>query len=148
MVKPLLSKYVTKLRVYPFIKNGFFRLWPFLCFTIPTHKRWKQSFWINVKNVMNWCLRPYLKRKNRDLLLSSHFIKLITGPRRVGRSIQALLMLRDKNFAYLNFHNHQLLEVWDADLVMRCMVNSIWSVFKMQNFMFEEVVCCLSAFYR
>ncbi|EFA21045.1 MAG: hypothetical protein LUD40_13560 [Phocaeicola dorei] len=66
----------------------------------------------------------------------------------MGRSIQALLMLRDKNFAYLNFDNHQLLEAWDADLVMRCMVNSIWSVFKMQNFMFEEVVCCLSAFYR
>lgn len=95
--------------------------------------------------------RPYLTRKsnqNTDLLLGSHLIKLITGPRRVGKSTQALLMLRDKNFAYLNFDNHQLLEAWDADLVMRCMVNSIWSVFKMQNFMFEEVVCCLSAFYR
>ena len=28
-------------------------------------------------------------------------------------------MLRDKNFAYLNFDNYQLLEAWDADLVMR-----------------------------
>ena len=54
-----------------------------------------------------------------DLLLSSHLIKLITGPRRVGKSTQALLMLRDKNFAYLNFDNYQLLETWDADLVMR-----------------------------
>ena len=66
--------------------------------------------------------RPYLLRKsiqNTDLLLSSHLIKLITGPRRVGKSTQALLMLRDKNFAYLNFDSYQLLEAWDADLVMR-----------------------------
>lgn len=65
---------------------------------------------------------PYLKRKSShdiDLLLSSHLIKLITGPRRVGKSTQALLMLRDKNFAYLNFDNYQLLEAWDADLAMR-----------------------------
>lgn len=66
--------------------------------------------------------RPYLIRKSikdTDLLLTSHLIKLITGPRRVGKSTQALLMLRDKNFAYLNFDNYQLLEAWDADLVMR-----------------------------
>lgn len=48
--------------------------------------------------------RPYLTRRNSqdaDMLLSSHLIKLITGPRRVGKSTQALLMLRNKNFAYL-----------------------------------------------
>ena len=67
---------------------------------------------------------PYLIRKSiqdTDLLLNSHLIKLITGPRRVGKSTQALLMLRDKNFAYLNFDNYQLLETWD-ELGMR-----IWS---------------------
>ena len=66
--------------------------------------------------------RPYLMRKSAqdtDLLLDSHLIKLITGPRRVGKSTQALMMLRNKNFAYLNFDNYQLLEAWDADLVMR-----------------------------
>ena len=66
--------------------------------------------------------RPYLVRRNNqdlDLLLNSHLIKLITGPRRVGKSTQALLMLRDKNFAYLNFDNYSLLDAWDADLVMR-----------------------------
>ena len=66
--------------------------------------------------------RPYLIRKSlqdTDLLLSSYLIKLITGPRRVGKSTQALLMLRNKNFAYLNFDNYQLLEAWDANLVMR-----------------------------
>ncbi len=54
-----------------------------------------------------------------DSLLSNHLIKLITGPRRTGKSTQALLMLRNKNFAYLNFDNQQLLETWDASLVMR-----------------------------
>ena len=44
--------------------------------------------------------RTYLTRRNGqsvDTLLNSHLIKLITGPRRVGKSTQALLMLRDKN---------------------------------------------------
>ena len=66
--------------------------------------------------------RPYLVRRNNqdlDLLLNSHLIKLITGPRRVGKSTQALLMLRNKNFAYLNFDNYSLLDAWNADLVMR-----------------------------
>ena len=56
---------------------------------------------------------------NTDDLLSSHLIKLITGPRRVGKSTQALLMLRNKNFAYLNFDKQELLDNWNADLVMR-----------------------------
>ena len=56
--------------------------------------------------------------QNTDLLLGSNLIKLITGPRRVGKSTQALLMLRDKNFAYLNFDNQALLESWDANQVM------------------------------
>ena len=66
--------------------------------------------------------RPYLTRRNShdsDLLLSSHLIKLITGPRRVGKSTQALQMLRNKNFAYLNFDSQPLLDNWDANLVMR-----------------------------
>lgn len=66
--------------------------------------------------------RPYLGRRNsqdNSLLLNSNLIKLITGPRRVGKSTQALLMLKDKNFAYLNFDNHSLLDAWNADIVMR-----------------------------
>lgn len=66
--------------------------------------------------------RPYLTRRNSqdtEILLRNHLIKLITGPRRVGKSTQALLMLRNKNFAYLNFDSQQLLDKWDANLVMR-----------------------------
>jgi len=66
--------------------------------------------------------RPYLTRRSNqdmDMLLNSHLIKLITGPRRVGKSTQALLMLRNRNFAYLNFDSQPLLDTWDANLVMR-----------------------------
>ena len=66
--------------------------------------------------------RPYLTRRSNqdmDMLLSSRLIKLITGPRRVGKSTQALLMLRNRNFAYLNFDSQPLLDAWDANLVMR-----------------------------
>ena len=65
--------------------------------------------------------RPYQQRHTKydaDELLQSPLIKLITGPRRVGKSVFALLMLQGKNFAYLNFDDNQLLEKWDEDLAM------------------------------
>lgn len=65
--------------------------------------------------------RPYQQRHTKydaDELLQNPLIKLITGPRRVGKSVFALLMLQGKNFAYLNFDDNQLLEKWDEDLVM------------------------------
>ena len=65
--------------------------------------------------------RPYQQRHTKydaDELLQNPLIKLITGPRRVGRSVFALLMLQGKNFAYLNFDDNQLLEKWDEDLAM------------------------------
>lgn len=66
--------------------------------------------------------RPYQQRDTRynpDELLANPLIKLITGPRRVGKSVFALLMLQGKNFAYLNFDDNQLLENWNEDLVMK-----------------------------
>lgn len=65
--------------------------------------------------------RPYQQRTTRynsDELLANPLIKLITGPRRVGKSVFALLMLQNKNFAYLNFDDNLLLENWNEDLVM------------------------------
>lgn len=66
--------------------------------------------------------RPYLERHtvyDIEQLLQNHNVKLLTGPRRVGKSTQALLMLKGKNFAYLNFDDNGLLNNWDEDLVMR-----------------------------
>lgn len=65
--------------------------------------------------------RPYQQRHTKydaDELLQNPLIKLITGPRRVGKSVFALLMLQGKNFAYLNFDDIQLLEKWDEDLAL------------------------------
>ncbi len=64
--------------------------------------------------------RPYLTRHTKydiEELLASKQIKLITGPRRTGKSTEALLILKDKNFAYLNFDDGKLLKAWDDDLV-------------------------------
>ena len=65
--------------------------------------------------------KPYLSRHvGNDVagMLAIKQIKLLTGPRRAGKSTQALLMLRGKNFAYLNFDDNTLLKQWDEHLVM------------------------------
>lgn len=65
--------------------------------------------------------RSYQQRHtkyNVGELLANPLIKLITGPRRVGKSVFALLMLQGKNFAYLNFDDNQLLDNWNEELVM------------------------------
>jgi len=49
-------------------------------------------------------------QKKADFLASG-LIKLITGPRRAGKSVFALRMLSDKNFAYLNFDDELLLKL-------------------------------------
>lgn len=77
---------------------------------------------INQRNERDELLsRPYLERQHKypmEELLANPSIKLITGPRRVGKSTQALLMLRGRNFAYLNFDDNGLLDKWDEELVM------------------------------
>ena len=64
---------------------------------------------------------PYQQRHTKyhtGELLQNPLIKLITGPRRVGKSVFALLLLQGRNFAYLNFDDNQLLEKWDEELVL------------------------------
>lgn len=66
--------------------------------------------------------RPYQARHTRydtEELLRSPLIKLISGPRRVGKSTFALLMLQGHNFAYLNFDDSRLLDSWDEELAMK-----------------------------
>lgn len=54
-------------------------------------------------------------------LLASDLIKLITGPRRAGKSVLALQILRGKNYAYLNFDDNSLLTHFDEDAVMKAL---------------------------
>ena len=69
---------------------------------------------------------PYINRHTIypvDVLLQSPMIKLITGPRRVGKSVFALLALKNTNFAYLNFDDNQLLTNWNEDVVMQTLID-------------------------
>jgi predicted AAA+ superfamily ATPase len=51
--------------------------------------------------------------------LTSGLIKLITGPRRSGKSVFALQFLKDQNYAYLNFDDDKLLKTFQEDEVTK-----------------------------
>ena len=68
--------------------------------------------------------RPYYTRKHiQDVTpyLEANVIKLITGPRRAGKSVYALQILSGKNYAYLNFDDTQLLSAFNEDSVMQAL---------------------------
>ena len=68
--------------------------------------------------------KSYLQRDYQteaEKFLASPLIKLITGPRRAGKSVLALLLLKGKNFAYLNFDDEQLLSKFNEDTVMQAL---------------------------
>ena len=69
--------------------------------------------------------RAYLLRDYQteaEKFLESPLIKLITGPRRAGKSVLTLLLLKDRNFAYLNFDDEQLLDNFNEDAVMQALL--------------------------
>ena len=51
--------------------------------------------------------------------LSTGLIKLITGPRRAGKSVLALQLLKNETFAYLNFDDDLLLKHFDENAVIQ-----------------------------
>ena len=51
--------------------------------------------------------------------LSTTLIKLISGPRRAGKSVMALQMLENQNFAYLNFDDDLLLKNFNEDAIIQ-----------------------------
>jgi len=61
---------------------------------------------------------PYVEREvlpHAKKSLENELIKVLVGPRRVGKSVLGLLMLKEQNFAYLNFDDEQLLKITDYD---------------------------------
>lgn len=61
---------------------------------------------------------PRLFENEMEKYLDSSPVKLITGPRRAGKSVFALRMLREKNFAYLNFDDAALVESFDENAII------------------------------
>lgn len=54
--------------------------------------------------------------------LASNLIKLITGPRRAGKSVFALQLLKSKKFAYLNFDDDLLLKHFDENILWQLLL--------------------------
>jgi len=68
--------------------------------------------------------KEYITRigdSEKNEYLKTPLIKLITGPRRAGKSVMALQILSNQNFAYLNFDDDQLLKYFDEDLVIQAL---------------------------
>ena len=73
----------------------------------------------------------YLKRfeiSAKAEYLATGLIKLITGPRRAGKSVLSLQLLKGENFAYLNFDDGLLLKHFDENAVIQAL-NEIYPGF-------------------
>ena len=62
--------------------------------------------------------REKIAEAKRDL--SSNLIKVILGPRRAGKSVFSHLLLKDKDFAYLNFDDDNLVNIENSDEIIKC----------------------------
>lgn len=68
--------------------------------------------------------------------LSSDLIKVILGPRRAGKSVFSYLLLKDKDFAYLNFDDDNLRNINNSDEIIKY----IFEVYKKPKFLlFDEI---------
>ena len=81
-----------------------------------------KTFIIDSLNERNRMLSSsYIPREGLDEAkkgLTSNLVKVILGPRRAGKSVFALEMLRGENFAYLNFEDENLLKVVNYDEII------------------------------
>ncbi len=60
----------------------------------------------------------YVERDGLDVAkkaVETNLVKVITGPRRAGKSVFGFLILKNKNFAYLNFEDEDLLKIDSYD---------------------------------
>jgi len=82
------------------------------------------------------------KYVNRELLtlasksLDNNLIKVIIGPRRAGKSVFAILLLKGKNFAYINFDDESLPKQKDYNEFMK----TLFEVYgKFDYVLFDEI---------
>ena len=68
--------------------------------------------------------------------LEHNLIKVITGPRRSGKSVFSMLLLKDRKFAYLNFDDDNLAKINNTDEI----VKAIFQVYPDSSFiLFDEI---------
>lgn len=63
-----------------------------------------------------------VSRSENEQFLQSELIKLISGPRRAGKSVFALQLLQEYPFAYLNFDDDLLLKNFDENLILQSLL--------------------------
>jgi hypothetical protein len=74
--------------------------------------------------------------KNAKESLQSNLIKVIMGPRRAGKSVFSIQMLKGLNFAYLNFDDERLVSVSDYDELLKA-IRQIYGETKLV--LFDEI---------
>ncbi|MEW6618904.1 MAG: ATP-binding protein [bacterium] len=70
--------------------------------------------------------------------LKSSLIKIITGPRRAGKSVLGYEMLKDKNFAYVNFDDERLFTLETKDLNL--LLQTIYEIYQKPDFIFLDEI--------
>lgn len=80
--------------------------------TIFQHKAEKERF-------LSESYIPREKLNFAQRFLDSNLIKVITGPRRAGKSVFSVLLLKNSDFAYLNFDDEELLKIKNYDEILK-----------------------------
>lgn len=57
--------------------------------------------------------------ENASKNMDNDMIKVVVGPRRAGKSVFAIQLLRKNPFAYLNFDDERLLDITDYDMILK-----------------------------
>ncbi len=82
----------------------------------------------------NYILREKLTPAKK--VLDTDLIKVITGPRRAGKSVFAMLLLKNKDFAYLNFDDEELLKIKNYDEIIK----AVFEIYpESQYILFDEI---------
>lgn len=83
--------------------------------------------------------KSYILREKLDFakrFLDSDLIKVITGSRRAGKSVFSILLLKDRDFAYLNFDDESLLKIKNYDEIIK----AIFEVYgEVKIILFDEI---------
>jgi len=72
--------------------------------------------------------KVYVERtrlKECQKYLQSDLVKVITGPRRAGKSVFAFELLKNENFAYLNFDDENLVKIKNSCVLINIACNMI-----------------------
>lgn len=81
----------------------------------------------------------YIPREKLDFahkFLDTNLIKVIMGSRRVGKSVFSMLFLKDKEFAYLNFDDENILKIKNYDEIVKAIFEVYPSV---KLILFDEI---------